>query len=189
LEATAHPEDKGEHKKVMGLAVKASFLGAFLLGIIYVGFCYVASFNSELLAGVPSGHILGTVAYSILGPFAGVVTSVAVALACLTTAIALASVFAEFLHQDILFGKISYRLSLFITLILTYFISILNFSVIIGFLGPILQICYPALIVLSVLNILYKLYDFKPVKVPFFLTLGITLLGYYWPTIANLFDK
>ena len=77
------------------MALKASFIGAFLLSAIYVGFSYVAAFHSQSIAEVNQDQLIGTIAIKILGPMAGVATCVAVALACLTTAIALAAVFAE----------------------------------------------------------------------------------------------
>lgn len=176
LENDLHPEEKNENKKVMSLAIKASLIGASLLGIIYIGFCYIASFNSLILSDITPDHILGTVAFNVLGSYAGIVTSVAVALACLTTAIALTSVFAEFLQKDILREKCSYPLALIATLVMTFGISMLNFTGIVKLLTPVLQIFYPALIVLSIMNILYKLYHFKPVKTPFFIVLLLSLV-------------
>ena len=96
------------YKNSIFMALKASFIGAFLLSAIYVGFSYVAAFHSQSIAEVNQDQLIGTIAIKLLGPMAGVATCVAVALACLTTAIALAAVFAEFLHRDISFGKLSY---------------------------------------------------------------------------------
>lgn len=178
LERDVDPNNANYFGRLIVLALKASAIGGVLLAITYVGFSYVAAFNSGMLAGVPQEELAGRIAILVLGPYAGIVACLAVALACLTTAIALAAVFAEFLHKDLSFGKINYTLSLIITLIVTYFVSTLDFTGIASFLTPILRICYPALITLSVLNIFYKLHHFKPVKIPVLLVFLFSLFGY-----------
>jgi len=178
LQSDLQPEDKSDYKKIISLTLKSAGIGAFLLGIIYIGFSYVAALNSDILQGIGKDQLLGTIAYQTLGSFAGVVTSIAVALACLTTAIALTSVFAEFLQKDIFQNKGSYSVYLILTLILTFFISTLNFTGIAMVLTPILSICYPALIAVTICNILYKLYGFKAVKIPFFVILAISIWLY-----------
>lgn len=148
------------------LTFKASCIGAGLLSAVYLGLSFVASSWSQQLAITRPDYYLGVLAVSILGPYAGVVACVAVALACLTTAIALAAVFSEYLHKVIFKNKVSYRLCLGGTLVVNYFVSTLEFTGIMKFLAPILEVCYPALILLSVLNILYKLWGFRFVKLP-----------------------
>ncbi len=165
-------------KQIIKMALKASLIGASLLSLVYIGFSFVAAFHSENLIGIEQDKLIGTIAIQVLGPLAGVAACIAVALACLTTAIALAAVFAEFIHKDISQKKIGYIPALIGTLIVTYFISTLNFMGIAKMLVPILQICYPALILLSVLNIAYKLYHFKPVKTPVLVVFAISLAGF-----------
>lgn len=170
-------------KSLMLITLKASLIGGVLLGASYIGFSYVASFHSSALNGVPSDELISALAIHILGPYFSIVACLAVALACLTTAIALASVFAEFISHDLCSDKISYPTALIGTLIATYFISILNFMGIAAFLEPILMICYPALITLALLNIMYKLYGFKPIKLPlliiFILSIGSYVIKNY----------
>lgn len=165
------------YRRVIYLTLKASIIGAFLLSIIYIGFSFVAAFYSPLLEGTPPGELPGVIASHVLGPYA-IVAHVAVILACLTTAIALSAVFAEFLHQDLFYDKIGYSASLIITLIIAFLISTLNFTRIASFLLPILEIFYPALIVLCLVNILFKLYHFPWVKIPVYSTFILTLIFY-----------
>lgn len=178
LERDIDPSKPHNYKRLIMLALKASAIAAFLLSIVYLGFSYTAAFNSHSLIGVPKDELAGRIALLVLGPYASIVACIAVSVACLTTAIALAAVFAEFIHKDLSMNKIRYDVSLVITLVLTYFVSTLNFTGIASILQPILQICYPALIVLSLLNIVYKLHHFKPVKVPVFAVFTISLIAY-----------
>lgn len=179
LERDVDPNDAKYYSRLIFLALKASAIGAALLAISYVGFSYVAAANSEKLVGVPQDELAGRIAILVLGPYAGIVACIAVALACLTTAIALSAVFAEFVHKDITMNKLSYVWALVITLIITYFVSTLNFTGIANFVTPILKLCYPSLIVLSILNILYKLHHFKPVKIPVLITFLLSLAGHF----------
>jgi len=168
------------HRQLVTTTLLASSIGASLLALVYVGFSYVAAFHSNAIQNIPSDELISMIAIHILGPKAAIVACLAVSLACLTTAIALASVFAEFIHKDLSFNKIGYGPSLIITLVITYFVSTLNFTGIAAFLLPVLQICYPALIALTILNILYALYHFKPVKIPVLVVFLATLAVYFW---------
>lgn len=179
LERDVNPNDSRYYARLIFLALKASAIGAVLLAASYVGFSYVAAFNSESLVGFPQDELAGRVAVLVLGPYAGVVACTAVALACLTTAIALSAVFAEFIHKDITQNKLSYAWSLIATLVVTFLVSTLDFTGIANFLTPILKLCYPALITLSVLNIFYKLHHFKPVKIPVLIIFLLSLAGYF----------
>ena len=166
------------NKNLLPITLWSILLGALLLSIVYIGFSYVSSFNSVELASIPSDQLFGALAIQILGPNAGIIASLAVALACLTTAIALASVSAEFIQDDLSLNKIPYLIGLIVTLIISYFISTLNFTGIVKILGPILEICYPALILLTLLNIAHKLWNIKIVKTPVY-TLFALSLGFY----------
>lgn len=173
---TSNPQN---YKVLFRIMLKASAIGAILLSAIYVGFSYVAAFNSAPLEGLQAQQMIGAIAFHVLGPYAGVVICLAVALTCFTTAIPLASVFAEFMQKNVLNDKLGYGPCLAITCVLAYFFSIQDFSWIVKFLFPILEVIYPGLIVLSIANLSYKLYNFKPVKVPVAITFALTA-AYYW---------
>lgn len=171
--------EKSNTTKLFQSALYASYIGAFLLAATYVGFCYIASFHGNGLEMASRDQLIGAIAIQIAGPSAGLLASLIVALACLTTAIALTTVFAEFFQNIICKRKISYEVSLVFTLIVTYLFSIMEFSGIVAFLAPILQVCYPALIVLTFFNVMYRLGYTQTVKTPVFLTFGISLISYF----------
>ncbi|MFV0339231.1 MAG: branched-chain amino acid transport system II carrier protein [Parachlamydiaceae bacterium] len=173
-----------DHKKMINFTLKASFVAAILLSLVYIGFSFVSALHNSELAAAPKDQLIAQISLHILGPYAGLVACAAVALATLTTAIALAAVSAEFVHTDISQGRISYGASLIGTLVISYFISTLNFSGIIHFLAPILEVLYPALILLSILNILHKLYGIKTVKGPVLALFLATLAFYAWQFLA-----
>jgi branched-chain amino acid:cation transporter, LIVCS family len=185
LKKELHPESAKDYKKVVAMTLKASCIGASLLAIVYIGISFVAAKHSQTLAQYPSDEMLGQLSIQMLGPYAGIIAVVAVSLACLTTAIALAAVFSEFIHEDISNFKISYPVALIFTLIVTFLLSTLNFSGIMSFLAPILFLIYPSLIVLALVNLLHKLYSFPYIKGPVFATFAITGFYYLYQYIAS----
>lgn len=164
LKKNLNPNTENYSRQLMRSAIQATAIGAGLLALVYVGFSYVASFHGSVLAGISSDELISVVAVHVIGPQAAVVACIAVSLACLTTAIALAVVFAEFVQKEISGDKIGYTSALTGTLVVTFFVSTLNFTGIAAFLFPILQVCYPGLIVLCLVNIAYKLKRNKAVN-------------------------
>ncbi len=173
------PEEQ-EKRKHLRIALRASLIGAFLLGAIYLGFSYLASFHGQDLLSSGKDELLAALMMKIAGKHAGLLVCITVIFACLTTAIALISAFADFFQKEIFKEKIRYEYILVAALLLTFFVSTFEFSGISAFLGPILEICYPGLIVLTFLNIFYRLKNFKPIKIPVFATFLISFLLFYF---------
>lgn len=167
-----------ENRRLFSVALLGSFIAAGLLTLVYVSFSYIAAGYSHSLEGIAGHEILGRLAGRLLGPYAGLIASVAMAFACLTTEIALAAIFAEYLRKNLCREKISYEWALILTLFVAFLVSTLQFEGITALLAPLLKVCYPALIVLTVLNILYKLYAFKPVKLFVYGTFLVSLFLY-----------
>lgn len=170
-------EEQREHRRlVAGIALRASLIAGVLLGLIYLGLSYIASFHASNLTEVGGAQLLGALAFHLLGGHAGWVANIAVALTCLTTSVALAAVFADFLQHEIFRNRVNYVWSLVITLAVTYVMAYLRFSGIVAFVAPVAVACYPALIVLAICNLFHKLYDFKPVKGPVYAVFALTLI-------------
>jgi LIVCS family branched-chain amino acid:cation transporter len=153
------------------LFVKASLVGAGLLYVVYFALVFLGWKYAPLLVDVAPQEMFGRIALETLGSFAAPMVCLAVIFACLTTAIALASLFGEFLRKDIAREKISHSASLLITLGIAFLVSTLEFSGIAQFLGPILEAIYPALITLTLGNIASKLSGVRFSHWPFTATL------------------
>lgn len=186
LKEELHPASQQDFKKLVGMTLKASCIGASLLAIVYIGISFVAAGHSDSLASYPTDEMLGQLSIQMLGPYAGIIAVVAVAMACLTTAIALAAVFAEYIHEDITNYKVSYLNALIFTLVSAFLMSTLDFAGIMKILAPILAFIYPSLIVLALVSVLHKLYNFPYIKGPVFATLAATIYFYLHPHLMNL---
>ena len=172
-------QDKKSKKRFYFVTIISSIIGASLLAIIYVGFSYVASFYSNNLLLVEKDTVLSVLSSRVLGSAGGIIANMAVILACLTTALTLAVVFAEFIQNELFKNKLNYRSSLLITLILTFAMSNLGFMGIIKFSTPILLIIYPVLIVLTLANLANKLFGFKFVKTPVIFSFIVSVIWYF----------
>lgn len=167
--------EKNRVKGLFASVFKASLIGASLLSIVYIGFGYVAANYSYALTGTPIDQLVGKLGHLVLGHHAGLIVCFSIVLTCLTTAIALTVVCAEFLQQQMCKGKIKYEVSLIAILALTGLTSSLEFTGIVKMLSPVLQVIYPSLLVLCLFNVLHKTLAIKPIKTPVFMAISLVL--------------
>jgi len=171
----AHFPQEKNNKTLAWYALEASIVGAVLLALVYVGFALVAAKYSSVLDNVSSEVFIGTLAKNVLGSAGGYIVSTAVALACLTTAITLAVVFAEFVQRQVFSNAISYNTALVVTLLVTVYFSNQGFAKIVAMVKPILIIGYPVILFFTILNVIYKWTGMKWVTAPLLLATGVSL--------------
>ncbi len=157
------------------LFYKSSLIGAGILSLVYCALVLLGWTYSSLLFDVPPQEMLGIIAIESLGPIAAPCVCLAVLFACLTTAIVLASLFAEFLRTHVVKDKIGNNAALLITLGIGFVVSTFDFAGIAKFLGPVLEAVYPALIALTLVNIGNKYFGVKSSHWPFTVTLAAKL--------------
>lgn len=175
-ESLATPQGR---RAIFRKMVKASLLAAGLLSAMYIGLTYVASFYTPFLDAthLPEER-LSLISLHLLGTKGALVSCLAVAMACLTTAIPLVSICAKYIREDICGGKGGQLMPLVATLVVSGLIANLGFMGIASLLSPILQILCPGLIVLSLLNICHKLYETRVPKLPVFATFALSTLSH-----------
>lgn len=159
-----------------------SCMGACLMLLVtYMGLSFVSAKHGPLLSlGVPKEQMLSALSSHLLGPWGALLAACCTVLACLTTAMTLAAIFASYIHDDISFKKISKTKALIATLIISCIFATLGFNGIGKFLGPILQLIYPSLIALSVMNICHKIWGVKYIKLPVVITFIISSYFYFF---------
>jgi LIVCS family branched-chain amino acid:cation transporter len=174
--------EQGEvaHDQLLNYLLKSCLIAGGLLLLVYGGFCLIAAKHAYSLQGVPADELLGALSINMLGAYAGPLANGVVSIACLTTAVTLTSVFAEFLSHHF-YGDADkmYKPFVALTVLLAFAMSFLGFVRIIEIIFPIIAACYPMLIVLAFCNIAYKLWGFQWVKLPVLLTLMTTILVLY----------
>lgn len=167
-------------KSLLKLAVKSSLVGMSLLILVYAGLGLVAARLNGTLANVPADKLLGNIAKLTMGAQAGLIANIVVTLACLTTAISLALVSAEFFKQELFRHKVSYGGSLVVVMIISFIFSLLGFDGIMNFVIPLLLLICPAVITLVLVNGLNYFFGFKFVRVPVYGVFAVSLGAFLW---------
>lgn len=165
-----------ESHEIKKITIMAGCIGGIFLGLIYVGLSLTAAFHSPVIDQIPPESLLTTLSFNLLGPIQGGIANIAVALACLTTVISLAVTFADVLQKELSGYQLSYPSAITLIVICTTFFANLGFKQLMGIIHPIVSVCYPAIIMLTICNILHQIYGWKIVKIPVFATFAITLL-------------
>ncbi len=167
-------------KLVFGKMLKASLLAAGILSTMYIGLTYVASFYTHVL---PVDHLpeerLSAISQLLLGPQGALFACIAVAMACLTTAIPIVAICSDYIQQDLMPVKKNSMLPIALVLTISVGVANLGFIGIAHMLSPILSILCPSLIVLSISNIINKMYEIKTRKAPIFLTFALSTVNYF----------
>lgn len=158
------------------LTVKSCILGACITGAVYIGFMLTAYNHAHSLQGLAEEQMINAVSSTVLGKFGGLFVCISVSFACVATALALVDVCSIYLYEEVFKEKIPKIICLTSVVVITYLMSNLGFQGILQFSTPILQVIYPALIVLCILNILHKWKGVKTVKIPVLLTILISLV-------------
>lgn len=149
-------EDSRSRSCPLSMALKACFIGILILGSVYIGLIGVAAANASILQGVPKDELLAFLAKTLLGARLRAVATLAIALACMTTSIALVIVYADFVRHKLFSDRISYIQAVVLTIVVSFGMSIFGFQGITNLTQPILAVFYPFLIFLMAVNIAWK---------------------------------
>lgn len=161
-----------QSKHTLSVFFRSALLGGAVLSCVYFVLVSLGSIYASHLTDCPPQEMLATIAAKTLGSFGAPCVCIAVVLACFTTAIVLASLFSDFLHKEVLREKVSHKVSLAVTLVIGLVVSSFGFSGITKYLAPLIEIIYPALIMLTVVNIAHKYWGMKNSHWPVTLTLA-----------------
>ena len=162
------------------VGLRAGLLGTTLLGIVYIGMSYLGAYYGYGLEAVNAGELFREISFRVLGNSGAFVIATAVVMACLSTAIALAAVVSEYVQHSIFRNKINYVTALAITLIACIPLSTAGLGKILAVTGgAITKIGYPVLIAITLCNIAYKLFGFKPIKIPVLITFILMIINYW----------
>lgn len=149
-----------------------------LLCICYWALCYSGMAYSNLFPTQHTPLLFSYFFQQLYHPFFLIFFPLFIMSSLVSTALTLISIFAQFIHEDVLQKKGHYIHALLLTLLLTGFFAHGGYETILSWEKPFLSICYPPLIVLTFCNILYKTHGFKPIKGPVLLTFAFSLLLY-----------
>lgn len=167
-------------KKLAIVGLKAGAIGVSLLALVYMGQSFLGAHFGTGIEGMNEGEAFRAIIFQVIGSGGAIIVGSASLLACFSTSIAIGAVVAEYLQKDISGNRLSYPWALALTMIACLPLSVYGLGTILRLTGgPITYIGYPALIALTFCNIAYKLFNFKPVKLPVALTLIAATIAYF----------
>lgn len=148
-------------RTILKATAYAGFIAAIGLSAVYLSLSYIGATSVEAIGLQDNGGIIIAMASRLLyGELGGVILSVAITFACLTTSIGLVSATAQFFFK--IFPKVSY---------ITYVLFFALFSAVIANVGltqliaislPVLLAIYPVAIVLVILSFFDRVFYRKP---------------------------
>lgn len=178
----SNPANKNKTEAQLALTgFQGGLIGISLLAIIYVGMSILGVYYGHGFENLNSGELFREISMRILGNHGALVIATAVLMACLSTAIALAAVVAEYVQHTLFKKRISYINALLITLASCIPISTAGLGYVLKLTGgAITFVGYPTLIVLTLANAAHKLFGVNMVRIPVYLTFVTTLFLYFW---------
>ena len=130
----------------------AAVIAGVLLLIVYFGLTYLGATSASLFSlGISRAELVIGIVEQLLGKVGLVIFAVVVALACMTTAVALVSSAASF-FEKLTKGRLSYATLVIIICVFSAVISNLGLDRIVAVASPILDIVYPPTLVLIALS-------------------------------------
>lgn len=148
-------------QSIIKMTLMASIVGAVLISLVYFGLTYAAAYHATDLQNVPTESLIEKVAYLLMGEYGSIFVGICVTFACLATATALVEVATEYFYHTIFRNKLPRLVCMLGMLAVMYLMAILGFSGIMKIAVPVLNVIYPVLIVLCVVNIAFKLMPAK----------------------------
>lgn len=177
----SHMSVQDDQRTLIRMSVQASLIGALLLSLVYIGFVGLGAQYAPYLQDAQPEQLLVAIGGHALGTFAKPVIAVILAVGCLATAVILSTLFTDFLQQDLSKDRLTRPQAIFITMGITFIVSLLGFSNISSFLGTILEVAYPALLALAIMNIIGKLTPINQTSLAFwgvlFLSISLKIWG------------
>lgn len=147
-----------DQRAIMKVTLKACLIGASLITLIYTGFMLSANHHAAALQHVATPNLINHLSTLVMGNFGSLFVCLCVSLACIATAVALVTASTNFFHKAVFRRKFPRLICLLMVLTAMYLMSILGFDKIMAIALPILNILYPCLIALCIVNISRKLY-------------------------------
>ena len=124
------------------------------MAVVYLALGFVGAQTSKMPTFADGAELLNYSVHQLLGSYGNLVLGIAVLLACLTTAIGLATSFSDYFHTN--FPQFSYRTILIAVCVFGFAIANVGLSSLIKITVPALVMVYPPAIALVFMSFLKK---------------------------------
>lgn len=138
----------------MQVVITAGALSSIFLFIVYGGLIYLGATSGVSGTSMKRSELLMHISHSVLGPYGNIGIAISIALACLTTSVALVAAFGTF-FSSLTKGKLGYKLLVTLCCVASCVLSITGVDNIISFAYPILSFVYPIAITLVLYSVFF----------------------------------
>lgn len=134
-----------------------------LLSVVYMGMITVGYAHTNILSEVPREQFITAIGQTILNEKFQVIIFIIITFSVLSTSMALSLVFADFLRNVVFKEKIGYKICLFISVLLSYAMSIIGFERLAILISYAMSLFYPLLLLLAVIALCKKSQAFRKI--------------------------
>lgn len=154
-------KEKQKDKFNLSLVRNACLMAIILLSVIYVGLIYVGYANAEILTNVPKDRLLAVIGQSLLGEKFQVIIFMIITLSVLSTSMALSLVFSDYLRKVIFKNRLNHQTCLFISIFISFVMSIIGFEKLAVIISYATTILYPLLLIVTTIAFAKAVFGFK----------------------------
>lgn len=176
----AHSDEKSSMRDAVKITAYSSIFAALLLTGVYLGMGYLGAYHGAGLEHLNEGQIFSAITFRVLGCYGAALIGFTVFLACFTTTVSLTAVVGDYVRTELLANKISYQNAVVIILAICAIIARNGLATILHYSAPFIVASYPIFIVITICNILYKLFDIKLIKIPVAITTGLVIWSMFF---------
>lgn len=143
-------------KMQIEMTIKSSLIAFSIIGSVYAGLIYLGATGS----GIVSHDLSRTACFvdlvkNVFGDAGIWIVAITVLFACFTTTAGLTVTVAEY-FEEITNKKLSYKFNVIVIIVVSFLLANLGVNNIVKFSGPMLNVVYPALIVMVAISVLDK---------------------------------
>ncbi|MCE5317942.1 MAG: branched-chain amino acid transport system II carrier protein [Parachlamydia sp.] len=153
-------KEKQKDKFNIRLIRNACLIAVTLLSIIYVGLIAIGHAHADVLAHVPKDRLLAVLGQTIFHEKFQIIIFAIITLSVLSTSMALSLVFSNYLRKFVFKEKLSHGICLFISVLISFLMSIIGFDKLAILISYATSALYPFLLLVTSTALAKDLYYF-----------------------------
>lgn len=142
-------EKQGERFR-MSFVRSACLIAVALLSLVYIGMFTIGCMKADALQGISGAQLLITVGHVMFGDKFQLVIFMIITLSVLSTSMALALVFSDYLNITVFKGKLGHKKALFISVFISFVLSTIGFEKLSYFISYAMSVLYPILLITTI---------------------------------------
>lgn len=140
-------KEKEKDKFNLKLVRNASLFAISLLSIIYIALISIGFANADILEAIPRDRLLAVIGKIFFHDNFHFLIFAIITLSVLSTSMALSLVFSDYLRKNLFKNKLDHKYCLFISVFISYLLSIIGFDMLAVLISYAMAVLYPTLLI------------------------------------------